>query len=1032
MSRLTVLALAWCAGLSLAAWQSPLLIPLLLVSLLGLTVLLWLGRRVRLEPWPILAAVLLGYGRLWLADWRPARDAWEPLFDREVAVIGMVDEDPLDPKGVVRVRLLVDSVAMDGQPQPLTPTWSPGDPRAPLCQALPWVCAPGAAEPPAWLPGWSPAIQVSVNADRLPYGEGERLLRYGTWLRLSGRLREAPEFDLFPYRQTLAREAVYARIPTVKDVQAVERVGGSPIRAGALGLRRQFDGLIRELLPGSPREAGLLAGILLGLQVRLTDEMVEALRRTSLSHIVVISGYNITILAVGIGVALKRMALALGWLAGLALRYRRFDLCERLVALQHLCLPRSPAYLLLHLAALGAYAVFAGLDPSPARAALMAGVYVLARHLGRPSTTLTALAVTAWGITLVMPWALLDIGFQLSFAAVLGLAVLQPILNAWLGARRLLPPFDSPRRHLPYLSHTRRDLVSGTLAATLMTTPILSYYFNQVSAIGLLANVLALPVQPAIMFGGLAAVLVEWLGHGVQVAQTAVLTGAGWPESLRTVVVSLLYGLHSGVLSLAHVLGSGVWVLLRYTVEVVLALAAAPWAAFDWRASGQRVLFMYSLLGVTGLSLAFALRLVRLRSLFLAPALPALPAPDPTPALAPPHAAPAPAAPQPPPRLAPAQPVVALAERPGPPLTRPRRPAPPDANPFRPHYRFGVPSLPVSRALLAPIGERPSRPAASVEAIAPLAGAPPLGDPVSAAVVAPPPDEAVARQAAGSLGTHPRRPFEAHEYPAWTRRLGWRYVVPFFALWALVGLSWPLAAGRPDGRLHLTLVPPGDTVVVRTPHGERLVIGGGSWTSDTMTVADEGQAPWDRRLAVVAATRLDRAYLEALDAVMDRHRVRAAIAPPLPRSAAGFVWTSQVETQGATAVTVGERLPMTVTVDGVSLEVVAYDEVEKATLYGVRWGEVRFLLGGGLRGPVPLAPSPAAVALVSRQARPELIAALARASRPALWVVQTAAAEPTEDSGEPDWMEPLPAVLADRPTTLTTDGRRLWLDREPR
>ncbi len=286
----------------------------------------------------------------------------------------------------------------------------------------------------------------------------------------------------------------------------------------------------------------------------------------------------------------------------------------------------------------------------------------------------------------------------------------------------------------------------------------------------------------------------------------------------------------------------------------------------------------------------------------------------------------------------------------------------------------------------------------------------------------------VARQRTSAFGPHPRRPFDVRGIPPWASALRWRYALLFLALWPLAALSWPLAAGRPDGLLRLTVLTPGDTVVVRTPHGERMVVGGGSWASDTNAEADWGRLPWERRLGVVAATRLDRPTLDALNEVLARHQTRAAIAPPLPRTAAGQTWTGLVQAQGATALRVDERLPMSLTLDGVTLDILAYDEVEKATLYGLRWGEVRFVLGGGLRGPVELTPTPASVVLVSRQARLEWMTALARAYRPALWVVQT---DGDGDVEAPDWMDRLPSVLADRPTTLTTDGERLWIEREP-
>ncbi|MDE2898397.1 MAG: ComEC/Rec2 family competence protein [Chloroflexota bacterium] len=232
-------------------------------------------------------------------------------------------------------------------------------------------------------------------------------------------------------------------------------------------LRDHIDRSVRRVLP-EPHGA-LLSAILVGKRSSLPGELRNDFLASGLIHVVAISGFNITLVAL----AVRRMA---GWLIG---RYS----------------------VLLAMLALPVYAALAGGEPSVVRATLMGELILLAWLLGRDTDALTALAVAALAIVLIDPSALADVGFQLSFAGTLGLVVIAPGLSEWLTARARLPRLAA-------------EPLAVTATASLMVTPIIAHTFERLQLAAVPANLLALAAPVWIMATG---------------APVAVWAAAGWP-----------------------------------------------------------------------------------------------------------------------------------------------------------------------------------------------------------------------------------------------------------------------------------------------------------------------------------------------------------------------------------------------------------------------------------------------------------------------------------------------------------------------
>ncbi len=173
-------------------------------------------------------------------------------------------------------------------------------------------------------------------------------------------------------------------------------------------------------------------------------------------------------------------------------------------------------------AGIALYVVFVGASASVVRAGIMGILYVLAIAFGRRSQALNALVFAALVMALQSPYVLWDIGFELSFAATLGLIVMAtPLTNAfkqWLA------------QHVPSEQWQRLILFCTeglwvTLAATLATLPIIMYDFHRVSLVSIPVNLLVLPAQPSIMATGLLVIV----GGFISPALGQLMGWIAWP-----------------------------------------------------------------------------------------------------------------------------------------------------------------------------------------------------------------------------------------------------------------------------------------------------------------------------------------------------------------------------------------------------------------------------------------------------------------------------------------------------------------------
>ena len=315
--------------------------------------------------------------------------------------------------------------------------------------------------------------------------------RYGDVVRAFGVLDAPPVLSEFDYRDYLARKGVLS----LMYPQRMQRIGqdqGSPIHAALLDLRAALRLSSQQVMP-SP-ESALLNGILIGDDNEIPLWIQAAFRRTGTSHIVAISGFNVTIVIALVVPVLSRL-----------LNKRR----AALVAI--------PAILV--------YTVLVGASAPVQRAALMAIIGLFGQLVWRRGFTLNTLCATAFLMLAYEPDTLFDGGFQLSLCATLGLVLyagrLTGVVQAWLERR-------FARERAQRWAGVLADVTLTTLAAQLTTLPLLLSNFKQLSLVSPLANALVLPLQPGAMILGMCAsvagLLSVPLGAIVAVPAYALLT----------------------------------------------------------------------------------------------------------------------------------------------------------------------------------------------------------------------------------------------------------------------------------------------------------------------------------------------------------------------------------------------------------------------------------------------------------------------------------------------------------------------------
>lgn len=281
---------------------------------------------------------------------------------------------------------------------------------------------------------------------------------YGDFVSVTGEIKVPEPFqtDLgreFNYRGYLLAKGVAYMVPRA-EVLKVREGEGNPIMSAVLKSKQAFIHKLESLIPEP--QAGLSLGLLLGVKRGLGEDLETAFRRSGIIHIVVLSGYNLMIVATFV-------LYVLGGIFG-----RRWSSIIGIIGIV-------------------LFALMVGLSATVVRASIMAILLLVMGLTGRVYLVLRGLFVAGFLMIMWNPYSLaFDVGFQLSFLATLGLIVFSPYLKGKL-------------EFVPDKIMSAREFLTATLATQLFVLPLLLYQVGEFSVVAVLVNVLVLPMVPIAM-----------------------------------------------------------------------------------------------------------------------------------------------------------------------------------------------------------------------------------------------------------------------------------------------------------------------------------------------------------------------------------------------------------------------------------------------------------------------------------------------------------------------------------------------------
>lgn len=299
--------------------------------------------------------------------------------------------------------------------------------------------------------------KVLVTANRYPVYE------YGDCLYISGKIEMPGLIDDFAYDKYLARYGI-SSVMYRASISKIAENKGNFIFKWIFILKNDFESKLSEIF--AEPHASFMAGLILGSRKGIPDHLMEDFNTTGLTHIIAISGYNITLVIVIIG--------------------GMFSFLSR---------KRKVAASIIFIIV---FVILVGASAAVVRAGIMGAISLMAIWFGRQYYVGISLFASAFFMNLWNPKILVyDVGFQLSFLATCGLIYISPLLEKYF---RFLPE-----------TFAIRESATMTISAQVLALPIIILNFGRLSMISPVANIIVLPFIPLAMIFGFFAVLASYI-----------------------------------------------------------------------------------------------------------------------------------------------------------------------------------------------------------------------------------------------------------------------------------------------------------------------------------------------------------------------------------------------------------------------------------------------------------------------------------------------------------------------------------------
>ncbi|MEI2740550.1 MAG: ComEC/Rec2 family competence protein [Chitinophagaceae bacterium] len=313
----------------------------------------------------------------------------------------------------------------------------------------------------------------------------------------------------------------------------------NPFRKFIYTSREKVLNILRTNIKGD-KELGLAEALLIGYKDDLEQSLVQSYTNTGVVHIIAISGLHLGLIY---------------WLLALLLKPLKKRRKTRWL---------SPV---LIITGLWLFSLLAGAQPSILRSALMFTCIVLGESLSRKTSIYNTMAVSAFILLCINPYWLWDVGFQLSYAAVLSIIIfMRPVYN-WFYIKNKLLDFIW-------------KLNAVTIAAQILTVPLSIYHFHQFPNLFLLTNFLAVPLSSAILLGEIFLCVISFI-PALALLAGKIISWLIWImntyiEKIEAIPFSLWDGLQisilQAVLLLLFAAGTSYWLMEKSKAGLKLGL----------------------------------------------------------------------------------------------------------------------------------------------------------------------------------------------------------------------------------------------------------------------------------------------------------------------------------------------------------------------------------------------------------------------------------------------------------------------------
>jgi competence protein ComEC len=301
-------------------------------------------------------------------------------------------------------------------------------------------------------------------------------VRYGDEVVLDGKLHAPFEFSKnrkFSYRKYLGRQGIYFVLSVKKTapVKILHHGKAHLLLAQLLKWRHCASAVLSKHL--HPYEAALMQAMVLGERLNIPDFLKDIFAKTGTAHILAISGLNVGIVVAVLFMVLRTLPGPTVMTYGLTMIF------------------------------ITLYVLLTGASPSVVRAGIMSVVFLTSFLIERETDSINSLAFAAFLLLIIDPQNIFDIGFQLSFISVLGILLFYPLLM------KFCDPFlkKHPNIVLKFLAES----FAVSLAATLGVAGLIAYYFNIVTPVSLLANIVVVPLSTLALILGIGMLVCGWI-----------------------------------------------------------------------------------------------------------------------------------------------------------------------------------------------------------------------------------------------------------------------------------------------------------------------------------------------------------------------------------------------------------------------------------------------------------------------------------------------------------------------------------------